>query len=482
MDHKDTAIGWSNSCSYLSDRELYVVGHQSRDISLFLVIVFFVPATHGCQGHIALGVQGRDERTSASDSNTAGSISTVIHELILERQLHRFVNHCIVLSHCTGYLTAIMGGKVFDHLGLKVPRMPPEVYQRMITIIRPKLEQFFDRVAVPRDAPGKTDHGDIDFLVDGIRTQAQDGSLWQLVQGALGADHHKGQGSHSYAIPHPDIDGAHVQVDVELNPGDFDWTLFMKGDGDLLQILGIAHRPLGLTCTDQGLHVRLEEIETYDKKEARVFLTDEPAQAMRFYGLDVDKYKEGFSNETELFDWVAAGRFFSREVFERRVEKADDRTRQLKRPLYRHFVEDYMPTVTHSSNKIWTRAEVLHEALATFEVRAEYDKKMAKHDLSQAEKQVWEDVKARINASEKSMKMAVRALRRWIGFERGEPVVLQQPLLPQQYLNWAMHIDRDTKQGVLDWVERNWQHVKSRDKAYQNVASVCLPSGIGNKE
>lgn len=375
-----------------------------------------------------------------------------------------------------------MGGKVFDHLGLQVPRMAPEVYQRTIATIRPKLEQFFNRVAVPRDAPGKTDHGDIDFLVDGIRTPAHDGSLWQLVQGALGADHHKSQGSHSYAIRHPDIDGANVQVDVELNPGDFDWTLFMKGDGDLLQILGIAHRPLGLTCTDQGLHVRIEEIETYDKKDARIFLTKEPARAMRFYGLDVDRYKEGFSSETELFDWVAAGRFFSREVFERRVEKADDRTRQLKRPLYRHFVEDYMPAVTHSSNKVWMRAEVLHEALAAFDVCAEYDEKMAKHNLTQAEKQLWGEVKKRINASEKSIKVVVRALRRWVGFERGEAVVLQQPLLPQQYLNWAMHVGQNNKQDVLDWVERNWHDVKSRDKAYQNAASACLPSGNGNGE
>ena len=114
-----------------------------------------------------------------------------------------------------------MGGKVFDTLRLAVPRMPLKVYQQMIAIIQPKLEQFFDKVAVPRDAPGKVDHGDIDFLVDGIRSQPQDGSLWKLVQDALGASHHKAQGSHSYAIPHPDIEGAHVQVDVELNPGCF---------------------------------------------------------------------------------------------------------------------------------------------------------------------------------------------------------------------------------------------------------------------
>ncbi|KAJ4373658.1 hypothetical protein N0V86_007801 [Didymella sp. IMI 355093] len=365
-----------------------------------------------------------------------------------------------------------MGGKVFDDLGLQVPRMRPEVYQRMIAIIRPKLEQLFESVAVPRDAPGKTDYGDIDFLVDGKRSQ--DGSIWETVQDVLRADHHKSQGSHSYAVPHPDTEGAHVQVDVELNPGDFDWTLFMKGDGDLLQVLGIAHRPLGLTCNDKGLHVRLKEIESYDKKEAKVFLTDEPALAMRFYGLGIKEYNKGFGDETELFDWVAAGRFFSREVFDRRIERSDDRTRQLKRPLYRRFVEDYMPTIATGTSKIWTRQEVLHEALETFGVRAEYEKKIAKHNLEQAEKQIWEEVKTRINTTEKGLKTAVRALRRWVGFGPGKPVVLEHPLLPEQYLNWTKHVDQSNKKDVLEWVERNWRDVKSRDKAYQHVANASV--------
>lgn len=361
--------------------------------------------------------------------------------------------------------------------------MSPAVYQRMIAEVQPKLQRFFERVVVPRDAPGKTDYGDIDFLVGGIRPQGE--PLWKLVQGALGAAHHKSQGSQSYALPHPCVEGAYVQVDVELSPGDglvdssewFEWTKFMKGDADLMQIVGIAHRPLGLTCTDQGLHVRLEQIEPYDKKEARLFLTRDPDKAMRFYGLDTDRYYQYFSSEAHLFNWVAAGRFFSREIFDQRTEKADDRTRQLKRPMYRRFVEDYMPTVTTSNSKIWTRQAVLQEALKTFNMQAQYDTKIAKHRSQEAETQLWDEIKARIPAKDKKLKAATRALRRWVGFSTGEPARLNHPLLPEQYLTWSAYVDQSNKSLVLDWVERNWQDMKSRDKAYQSVAAASSSGG-----
>ena len=141
-----------------------------------------------------------------------------------------------------------------------------------------------------------------------------------------------------------------------------------------------------------------------------------------------------------------------------------------------------MPAVTHGSKKIWTRAEVLHEALETFDVKPEFDRKMAKHDLDQAEIQVWEEVKTRIVASDKSRKMAVRALRRWVGFEDNWPVELPHPLQPQQYLNWATHVGPDNRQDVLGWVELNWQDVKSRDKAYQNVASSSSIGDHGSRQ
>ncbi|KAJ4993394.1 hypothetical protein SVAN01_00942 [Stagonosporopsis vannaccii] len=368
-----------------------------------------------------------------------------------------------------------MGGKVFDHLNLRVPRMAPKLYQRMIAEYQPKLEALFERVVVPRDAPNKADHGDIDFLVGGIIVPARGDDLWKLIEGVLAADHRESRGqSQSYAVPHPDIVGAYVQVDIELSPGEgtlgaadlFEWTQFMKGDADLLQIIGIAHRPLGLICNDRGLHVRLEQIEPYDKQKALLFLTRDPVQAMYFYGLAPDQYNVGFQSETELFNWVASGRFFSSEVFEQRIERSDDRSRQLKRPMYRHFVEDYMPKQNRASDKVWTRQEVLHEAIKRFDVHAEYKHKIAEHDAEEEERKLWQEVKSILPTNDKALKSAARALRRWVIFENRRPAIRECPILYNQYLRWSDHVGEENKEGVLEWVALNWREVKNRDKNY----------------
>lgn len=369
-----------------------------------------------------------------------------------------------------------MGGKVFDNIETAngdpphVPRMSPELYKQIISEVQPKLERLFEQVVVPRDAPCKVDHGDIDFLVEGVRSTTRTQDLWETTRISLGAVLYVCRGqSHSFGIPHPSESDAYVQVDVELSPGNgtsdsaelFKWTQFMKGDADLLQIVGIAHRPLGITCNDRGLHVRLEQIETYDKKKALLFLTRSPVEAMRFYGFSSKKYQEGFDSETELFDWVAEGRFFSREVFEKRVEKADDRSRQLKRPMYKRFVEQYMPNTPKGTGKTWTRQEVLLEAIKMFDTQAEYDAMVATHRAKEAEEELWKDVKAIIPAEGKALASAVRALRRWVVFQDGRPQIGTMPATPEKYEVWSQLVDR---REIVSWVEKHWQEVKSRDK------------------
>lgn len=268
-----------------------------------------------------------------------------------------------------------MGGQAF--LGVKsdtpiqVPRMPPELYHKLTKSIGTILEDFFCAVTIPRDAPGKQDFGDIDFLVSEVRPPYL-ADVWNALRERLGADHLVSRGqSRSFAVPHPDVPGVYVQVDVEISPGSgtphtvelFQWTKFMKGDSDLLQIVGVCHRPLGLTCNDRGFHVRVEEIEPYNKKKSLLFLTRDPQRAMEFYGLDTAKYWEGFRDEHDLFEWVSKGRFFAWEIFDKRVEKSNDRSRQNKRGMYRRFVEEYMTAHPEAAKgETWTRKQVLDEA------------------------------------------------------------------------------------------------------------------------
>jgi hypothetical protein len=365
-----------------------------------------------------------------------------------------------------------MGGKVFERLN--VPRMSSRLYYQMIEEFMPKLNVFFERVVIPRDAPNKSDHGDIDFLVGGIRVPLRGDDLWKRIEGAFAADHRAARGgSHSYAIPHPNISDAHIQVDVELAPGDgtlggddlFEWTKLMKGDADLMQIVGITHRPLGLVCNDRGFHVRIEEIEPYDKKKALIFLTRDARQALEFYGFDVPKYEEGFKSETEIFDWVAGGRFFSPWVFKQTVEKADDRSRRRKRPMYRRFVDEYMPGRPETSEIFWTRQEVLNAALKKFDVQEEYDEKISIHRNEQAEDNLWKDIKAIIPLSDIPHKTAIKALRRFVTFNpQHQPIFVQHPIPSEHQPRWSNFVNESTRTDLLEWVQQNWKEANDRER------------------
>ena len=112
---------------------------------------------------------------------------------------------------------------------------------------------------------------------------------------------------------------------------------------------------------------------------------------MEFYGFDVAKYWTGFTNEHELFDWATSGRFFSREIFDSRTEKSNDRSRQAKRPMYRRFVEEYMPAhLSKGAENIWTRHQVLQEALDSFDKQADYNAMLEEHHSKEAEEGLME--------------------------------------------------------------------------------------------
>lgn len=376
-----------------------------------------------------------------------------------------------------------MGGKAFPNA--HVPRMSPALYKQLSAEYQAKLEMVFPRVVIPRNAPDKADYGDIDYLVEGPTSSGD--AVWNELKEVLGAEFYLRNGnSHSFGIPHPEVSEAHVQVDIELSHGSgtigalelFEWTRFMKSDSDLVQIVGISHRAFGLACTDKGLHVRLEQIEPYNKEKAKLFLTRDPNKAMDFYGLDTAKYWSGFTNENDLFDWVSNGRFFSAAVFGRKVEKHNDRARQAKRPMYARFVEQYMPAhMDKNISKVWTRQEVLEEALKTFDKQAEYDAMIEEHQSKEDEETLRDQVRTVLPIESKSSKdFAIKALKRWVIFDNGEPKIATEPRLDNE-TQWTRLMAPGSREDVLLWMKEHWQEAKVLEKERASVAKAAALTG-----
>lgn len=279
-----------------------------------------------------------------------------------------------------------MGGQAFSRgsKNLNTPRMPAEVYRYMKNKIRDDLSLFFPLVAVPVEAPEKTDYGDIDFIVaaesDSFHAAGSNGGpqaedIWQrfgvehgdgpreIVHKVLKPEHVISGQTINYAVPWPEgfqipapaisatddtaavTAPAFVQVDVAIcaSQAAAEWRLFKHAHGDLWNMLGAVIRPFGLTVDEKALYVRVPEIEKLDKKRARVFLSSTPRDVLRFLGLEgMDEsdaatargdlgdarkricWDEPFPSVDALFEYVASCSLFDEYAWRlKRLEERD---------------------------------------------------------------------------------------------------------------------------------------------------------------
>ncbi|KAI8305300.1 hypothetical protein K4K59_012292 [Colletotrichum sp. SAR11_240] len=229
-----------------------------------------------------------------------------------------------------------MGGSVFTagDKPLNTPRMPPEVYERVKAECHAALRKIYLCVASPIEGPAKKDYGDIDILVALERSIVlgeshsdyppfgKDGKkdACKAIQEAIGAPFLKveKQTDH-YAVRWPDTgplaEGEdtststperYCQIDIAIcdNLEQVHWKLFKHAHGDLWSILGTIIRPYGLTVDEESLWVRIVEMEKFDKKRARILLTEDPYEILSFLGLAADSYiwDSTFESLKDMYD------------------------------------------------------------------------------------------------------------------------------------------------------------------------------------
>lgn len=177
-----------------------------------------------------------------------------------------------------------MGGNAFHSLPPSAfPRIPPKIYHALKARLLPHIQTLYTHVAVPFEAPEKSDHGDLDWVVAGPKsgTDGQVNVPHAEVCTALGAKHHipmEGNRTSNFAVPvaigewaslghakeeeegrqGADSDGEiYYQVDVHVcaDKAEWDRVVFFHAYGDLGMILGLIARNNGLALGTKGLKV-----------------------------------------------------------------------------------------------------------------------------------------------------------------------------------------------------------------------------------
>lgn len=387
-----------------------------------------------------------------------------------------------------------MGGQAFKHPGpngepsIETPRLPAEVYKSMKEEITKVLSGFYDRVVTPREAPGKTDYGDIDFLVG---HPLHDFCIFDLTI-ALNAQRFLDRGGlFSLAVPLPaaSFKTGCGQIDIHPCPDRLDWLAFMHSYADLLQIIGVANRPCGFTATDRALHVRLQQIEANDWKASMLWLSDDPHQVMRFLSLDVAVYEAGFDTEEQVFEWLRQCRLFTQAAFDYKRENHNDR-RHLARGMFRRFIEDAVPTL--GPGEPIDRDELLRKAITFFGKTNEYQAKLDQIHGEEHEAIVWRslsDLLASKELSKDNFNLVVRSFKRWIMFANETPSVREVPEMGEsRQARFALMLNdakTEIRPEMADWIMHNWEHIKSlerqrvKDAKAAREAQVTSPDTIG---
>lgn len=70
---------------------------------------------------------------------------------------------------------------------------------------------------------------------------------------------------------------------------------------DLWRLLGISAVRLSFTINDNGLHIRIAEIEATHPRDYLLRLIYEPREMMNYLRLDVNRFKAGFRTLDEVF-------------------------------------------------------------------------------------------------------------------------------------------------------------------------------------
>ncbi|OMP85272.1 hypothetical protein BK809_0003942 [Diplodia seriata] len=370
-----------------------------------------------------------------------------------------------------------MGGHTFESEGLKTPRIATGTYNVLKKEYKDALAPFYHHTAYAEIVPDKPDHGDVDILVETPR----EGTTPERIASALGAARFKRNGAvTNYAIPHPTDPDTFVQLDVQKSPaGYLPWQLFLTSYGDLSQILGVIIRPLGLTSTDRGLHVRIPEIEPTNKKASMIHLSHDPSAVLAFFGLDAARYSAAdFACEADVFAWVAAGRFFNRDAVVPRAaggekqqrpesENHNDRARRAKRGMYRRFVEDWVPAHPDvGADCAWSRERVLEEALEAFGKREEHDERLAAQRLVWREDALWRAIKETVPRKGDSLAGVIRGLKRWVSVEEGTLTLSEEPLEMEGKKPWLERMGEQGEEKILRWVEEHWAEAQVKEKAW----------------
>ncbi|KAL0578635.1 G4 quadruplex nucleic acid binding protein [Marasmius crinis-equi] len=343
-----------------------------------------------------------------------------------------------------------MGGSAFADLPQEAfPRLPPALYLTLKGRLREVVQNLYEHVAVPHEAPQKQDYGDVDFVVYYPRS-GRSSVPHEEIQEALGATHvipAEGNRTSNFAVPitqeYKDFlltqnklgvnlqETYFCQVDINvcLDKNEWERVCFFHSYGDMGMILGLLGQNVGLAWGLNGLRYPQPPYPP-------VVLSTDHGEIADFFGLSMTRWSSGFDTQEDVFQWIVASRLFDPLRFRSKGQKVKP-----VRTMYHNFVRwvddriepEALPvsaalsleSTTQAGNSTFTprQEEVREEALVHFGKKTELEAFLRQTKTRETLKKVFNGHNVRdwaqLGTRWKTVKLVMDAVREKFGGDEG---------------------------------------------------------------
>lgn len=215
-------------------------------------------------------------------------------------------------------------------------RVPRDIFFEYIKVIIPKVQSVFNtEVHMVNGFHNKQDFGDLDLLVLADRDF---GNRRDIVQKNFNPDEIS-INRHILSFNYKEL-----QVDLIFTPPSnweaskifFDWGDLGNFMGKLINNYGnLNNHGYLLKYGYDGLKCKLK----YEGVSKNVVLTKDNAKVFEFLGLSFEKWKDGFNNREEMFEYVISSPLFDYNSFQWENLSSINKHRNKRRPNYHGFLE-----------------------------------------------------------------------------------------------------------------------------------------------
>lgn len=229
-----------------------------------------------------------------------------------------------------------MGGK-----SIKIAeRVSKETFFKYAEQIIPRVEKSFGtEVSMVNSFYNKNDFGDIDLLV---LVNRDFGNRRKIIEDEFSPDEMVTNGNLI------SFNFNELQVDLIFTPeNNWETSKIFFEWGDLGNLMGkminnygyIRDKGFSLKYGYDGLKMKI----LHEGKSRKFFLTKNNEDVFNFLGLSFERWKEGFYNVEEVFDYVIGSKYFDPESFQWENLSSINKHRNKRRPNYNKFLEYIEP-------------------------------------------------------------------------------------------------------------------------------------------